>query len=141
MGHEVIEQVESVFRREKPLDFHVGDTVTVHQRIIEGDKERIQPFSGVVIARRGRGMQSSFTVRRIVNNEGVERTWPVNSPKVADIEIVRSGKIRRAKLYFLRDRVGKARRLRDKRTGLASAVATTESSADETQTPATGEKS
>lgn len=115
MSQELIESVEASFRREKDLDVRVGDTVTVHQRIVEGDKERVQPFTGVVIARRGRGTGGSFTVRRIVNNEGVERIFPLDSPKIVDVEVVRSGKTRRAKLYYLRERVGKARRLRDRR--------------------------
>ncbi|RPI60956.1 MAG: 50S ribosomal protein L19 [Planctomycetaceae bacterium] len=93
--------------------FTIGDTVDVSVRIVEGDKERIQLFTGVVLARRGTGMGEMFTVRRIVNNEGVERTFPVHSPKVAGVKVVRGGRVRRAKLYFLRDRVGKATRLRD----------------------------
>jgi large subunit ribosomal protein L19 len=94
-------------------EFRIGDTVDVSVKIVEGDKERIQTFSGVVISRRGRGISETFTVRRIVNNEGVERTFPVHSPKVTAIEVARGGKVRRAKLYFLRQRVGKARRLKD----------------------------
>jgi large subunit ribosomal protein L19 len=97
--------------------FQIGDTVNVSVRIIEGDKERTQVFTGTVIGRRGSGISETFTVRRIVNNEGVERVFPIHSPKVSDIEVVRSGKTRRAKLYYLRDRVGKATRLREVRTG------------------------
>ena len=82
-------------------------------KIVEGEKERVQVFSGTVIGRRGQGISESFTVRRIVNNEGVERTFPLHSPKVGAIDIVRSGRTRRAKLYFLRDRVGKKTRLKD----------------------------
>ncbi len=93
--------------------FDIGDTVKVFCRIIEGDKERTQAFTGTVIGRRGAGISETFTVRRIVNNEGVERSFPVHSPKISGIEIVRSGRTRRAKLYFLRDRVGKATRLRE----------------------------
>jgi large subunit ribosomal protein L19 len=103
--------------REKPLNFAVGDTVDVHTRILEGDKERIQKFSGVVIARRGSGTREAFTVRRIVAGEGVERTFPVHSPKVADVVVVRHGKVRRAKLYYLRERTGKSTRLRERRAG------------------------
>jgi len=99
-------------KKEVP-SFTIGDTVNVSVRIIEGDKERIQVFRGVVIRRSGGGVSETFTVRRIVANEGVERTFPLHSPRVAGIEVVRSGKVRRAKLYFLRDRVGKATRLRD----------------------------
>jgi len=93
--------------------FTIGDTVNVSVRIVEGDKERIQLFRGVVIRRSGSGVSETFTVRRIVANEGVERTFPIHSPRVGDVEVVRSGKVRRAKLYFLRGRVGKATRLRD----------------------------
>jgi len=96
--------------------FAIGDTVNVSVRIIEGEKERTQIFSGVVIARRGHGISESFTVRRIVNNEGVERVFPVHSPKISGIEVVRHGRVRRAKLYYLRDRVGKSTRLKEVKT-------------------------
>jgi large subunit ribosomal protein L19 len=98
--------------------FTVGDTLNVHVRIIEGDKERTQVFQGVLIAENGRGINKSITVRRIVANEGVERIFPIHSPRIAKIEIVRRGDARRAKLYYLRNRTGKARRLRDQRRGL-----------------------
>ena len=120
MIHPLIKTVEDAARREKPLDFKIGDTVTVHVKIIEGDKHRIQPYEGVVIGRRGKGMGETFTVRRIVNNEGVERIFPVHSPKIAKIETVRSGHVRRAKLYYLRERVGKARRLKDSKREVAA---------------------
>ncbi|MEL7473355.1 MAG: 50S ribosomal protein L19 [Planctomycetota bacterium] len=97
---------------------HVGDTVNVHVRIVEGDKERVQVYQGVVISRKGRGIDEMISVRRIVDNEGVERTWPINSPLIAKIDVVRRADARRAKLYFLRERVGKSRRLRDRRRGL-----------------------
>jgi large subunit ribosomal protein L19 len=96
-------------------DFQIGDTVDVHLRILEGQKERIQVYNGVVIARRGEGMREMFTVRRIVQGEGVERQFPVHSPKIAKIEVKRTGVVRRAKLYYLRDRVGKATRLRERK--------------------------
>ncbi|MEO1128573.1 MAG: 50S ribosomal protein L19 [Planctomycetota bacterium] len=96
----------------------VGDTINVHCRIVEGDKERIQVFQGVLIARRGRGINEMITVRRIVNNEGVERIFPVFSPRIAKYEVVRRADARRAKLYFLREREGKSRRLRDRRRGM-----------------------
>lgn len=96
----------------------VGDTINVHCRIVEGDKERIQVFQGVLMLRKGRGTQEMITVRRIVNDEGVERTFPINSPKIAEFEVVRRADSRRAKLYFLRDRAGKSRRLRDRRRGM-----------------------
>ena len=95
-------------------DFTIGDTVDVHQRILEGAKERVQIFNGVVIARSGEGIREMFTVRRIVQGEGVERIFPVHSPKIAKIEVKRTGQVRRAKLYYLRDRVGKATRLRER---------------------------
>jgi large subunit ribosomal protein L19 len=109
-------------------DFQIGDTVGVHCKIVEGDKERVQVFTGTVVGRRGSGMSEMFTVRRIVNNEGVERTFPIHSPRIGQVEIVRHGKVRRAKLYFLRDRVGKATRLKEtkkaKAKGLDAALPT-----------------
>jgi large subunit ribosomal protein L19 len=98
--------------------FSVGDTIDVHYKIIEGDKERIQVFQGVLLADTGRGIHRMITVRRIVANEGVERSFPVNSPRVAKIDVIRRGDARRAKLFYLRDRFGKSRRLRDQRRGL-----------------------
>jgi len=98
--------------------FSVGDTIDVHYKIIEGDKERIQVFQGVLLADTGRGIHRMITVRRIVANEGVERSFPVSSPRVAKIEVIRRGDARRAKLFYLRDRFGKSRRLRDQRRGL-----------------------
>jgi len=96
----------------------IGDTVDVHYKIIEGDKERIQVFQGVLLAKTGRGVHTMITVRRIVANEGVERMFPLHTPRMAKIEVVRRADARRAKLYYLRDRFGKARRLRDQRRGL-----------------------
>ena len=96
----------------------IGDTIDVHYLIIEGEKERVQVFQGVLISLRGRGVNRMMTVRRIVANEGVERVFPVHSPRIAKVEVVRRGDARRAKLFFLRDRIGKARRLRDRRRGL-----------------------
>lgn len=113
---EVLKKVEKSSLREAALNFTIGDTVNVHCRILEGDKERIQIFNGVVIARRGGGTRENFTVRRIVAGEGVERTFPLNSPKIAKLEVVRSGRVRRAKLFYLRDRMGKATRLTERRT-------------------------
>lgn len=111
----------------------IGDTLNVHVRIIEGDKERTQVFQGVLLARKGRGINATITVRRIVANEGVERTFPINSPKISKIEVVRRGDARRAKLYYLRERVGKSRRLRDQRRGLkhVSGAATAPAAAEE----------
>lgn len=113
----IIESFNAEQLKELPK-FDIGDTINVHARIVEGEKERIQVFQGVLIARRGGGINDVITVRRIVDNVGVERMWPVNSPLIAKIEVVRRADARRAKLYFLRDRVGKSRRLRDRRRGL-----------------------
>jgi len=101
--------------KQEPLpDFRVGDHVKVHYRIIEGDKERIQVFEGDIIRRHGASNRETFTVRKLSSGIGVERTFPVHSPKINNIEVVRHGAVRRAKLYYLRDRVGKAARLREK---------------------------
>lgn len=105
--------------------FSIGDTIDVHYRIIEGDKERVQVFQGVFIAEKGRGINKTITVRRIVANEGVERVFPIHSPRLAKIDLVRRGDARRAKLFYLRDRFGKARRLRDQRRGLKGEGETT----------------
>ncbi len=115
MIHQLIDLVEEKYLKADPPGFAIGDTVDVHTKIIEGSKERIQIYNGVVIARKGRGTSEMFTVRRIVANEGVERIFPVHSPRIVAIEVKRHGKVRRAKLYYLRDRIGKARRLKEKR--------------------------
>ena len=115
MRHQLLDAAEQSSLRDEPLQFEIGDTVDVHTRILEGDKSRIQIFSGTVIARRGSGMGESFTVRRIVAGEGVERTFPVNSPKIASLDVKRHGVVRRAKLFYLRDRIGKATRLAERR--------------------------
>jgi large subunit ribosomal protein L19 len=107
--------VEQPSLKESPPQFEIGDTVDVHTKILEGDKERIQVFTGTVIARSGGGTRAMFTVRRIVAGEGVERKFPLHSPRIAKIEVKRSSVVRRAKLYFLRDRVGKAVRLKERR--------------------------
>lgn len=112
----LIAAVEQQYTKDKVPDFQIGDTVAVHVRIREGDKVRTQQFKGDVIARRGRGVGETFTVRHIdPNSQGVERIFPIHSPNVGKIEVTRSGKVRRAKLYFLRDRIGKARKLKEKR--------------------------
>lgn len=115
MRNKLLEQVETGSLRGEPLVFEIGDTVDVHCRILEGTKERIQIFTGVVIARKGGSVSETFTVRRIVAGEGVERIFPVHSPKIAQLEVKRHARVRRAKLYFLRDRVGKATRLVERR--------------------------
>ena len=111
MNTELLDAVEQKNLKTDIPYFEVGDTVDVYCRIKEADKERIQIFTGTVISRRGRGINETFTVRRIVNDEGVERTFPLHSPGIVDIKPVRSGKKRRAKLYFLRKRTGKSVRL------------------------------
>ncbi len=116
MDSQIIDLVEKTALREDVPQFEVGDTVDVHNKILEGNKERIQVFSGVVIAKSGRGSREMFTVRRIVAGEGVERKFPLHSPRIAKIEVKRSSVVRRAKLYFLRERVGKAVRLKERRT-------------------------
>jgi len=115
MTNRIIENIEKPHLKAEVPQFQVGDTVDVHTRIVEGDKERIQVFSGTIIMRKGKGINETFTVRRIVNNEGVERIFPVHSPFIASVTVKRSGERRRAKLFYLRDRVGKAVRLVEKR--------------------------
>lgn len=114
MKTEILDAVESKDLKENIPYFEIGDTVDVRCRIREGDKERVQVFTGTVIARRGRGINETFTVRRTVGQEGVERIFPLHSPNVVDVKAIRSGKTRRAKLYFLRQRSGKAVKLAHK---------------------------
>jgi len=104
---EILDSVESNCLKKEVPYFEIGDTVDVHCKIQEGGKTRVQVFTGTVIARKGRGMGETFTVRRVVADEGVERTFPLHSPNVLDIRPIRSGKARRAKLYYLRKRTGK----------------------------------
>ena len=111
----LIEKIDGQKRAEALVPFRVGDTVKVNQKIREGDKERIQVFEGVVIARQGGGAGDTLTVRKISYGVGVERTFPLHSPKIAKLEVVRHGDVHRAKLYYLRDRIGKAARIREKR--------------------------
>jgi len=115
MRKELIRRVEEAGLVQDRPDFHIGDTVDVGVRIMEGGKERVQVFTGVVIGRRGGGLTETFTVRRVVSGEGVERTFPLHAPSVSFIRTLRSGKVRRAKLHFLRERVGKATRLVERR--------------------------
>jgi large subunit ribosomal protein L19 len=115
MKNKFLELVETASLKAEPPKFEVGDTIDVHTRILEGEDERIQIFSGTVIARNGAGTREMFTVRRIVSGEGVERKFPLHSPKIAKIEVKRSGTTRRAKLYYLRDRVGKSIKLRERK--------------------------
>ena len=109
----IIDVVEKESMKEKVPQFKIGDLVDVHVKTIEGDKERIQIFNGMVIKRKGSGPRETFTVRRVVQGEGVERIFPVHSPNVADVKVKKSHKTRRAKLYFLRDRKGKGARLKE----------------------------
>ena len=111
----LMDDLEAGAMKEKLPEFRIGDVVDVHVRIREGDKERIQVFSGTVIARRGSGVSETFTVRRIVAGEGVERVFPIQSPSVVDVQVTRKGRVRRAKLYYLRERTGKAARVQEKR--------------------------
>ena len=111
MNTELLEAIEKKSLKEKVSFFEIGDTVDVKCRIQEGSKSRIQTFSGTVIARSGRGINETFTVRRVAGNEGVERVFPLHSPNVIDVKPIRSGKTRRAKLYFLRQRSGKGVKL------------------------------
>ena len=121
MQNKFMELIERSSMKEKIPFFEIGDTVDVHVRILEGEKERIQIFNGVVIARSGSHTREMFVVRRIVQGEGVERKFPIHSPRVADVVVKRSGKVRRAKLYYLRDLTGKAVRLKERfPTGTAS---------------------
>lgn len=115
MSQQTLELVEKSSLKADVPEFSIGDTVDVHTRILEGEKERIQIFNGVVIARASSGTRATFVVRRIVGGEGVERKFPLHSPRIAKIEVKRRGIVRRAKLYFLRDRVGKAVRLKERR--------------------------
>ena len=115
MSQELMSLVEKASMKEDVPKFEIGDTVDVHCRILEGEKERIQVFTGVVIGRSGSGTREMFTVRRIVQGQGVERKFPLHSPRIAEIVVNRSAVVRRAKLYFLRDRVGKAVRLKERR--------------------------
>jgi large subunit ribosomal protein L19 len=109
----LIETLEAEMGKDVIPSVHVGDTVSVHYLIREGDKERIQIFSGTVLSISGRGIRRSITVRRIVQGEGVERIFPLHNPRVKEVEILRRGNVRRAKLYFLRDRIGKKTRVKE----------------------------
>lgn len=116
MSQQLLAEVEKSSLKTDAPQFDIGDTVDVHCRILEGEKERIQVFSGTIIARNGSGTREMFTVRRMVSGEGVERKFPLHSPRIAKVAVQRSGVVRRAKLYYLRDRVGKAVRLKQRRT-------------------------
>ena len=108
MNQALLDKIESEHYRKEPAVFNVGDSVRVHTKVVEGDKERIQIFAGIVIGRRGHGLNSTFSVRRISYGEGVERVFPVHSPRVDKVEIERHGSVRRAKLTYLRKRLGRS---------------------------------
>ena len=124
MNQALQDKIESEQFRKEPAKFNVGDSVKVHTKVVEGDKERIQVFAGVVIGKRGHGLNETFTVRRISYGEGVERVFPIHSPRVEKVEIERHGNVRRAKLTYLRTRLGKG------------ATLVKEKGAKETATPA-----
>ncbi len=122
MNQALLDKIEKEQFRKDSAEFGVGDSVRVHTKVVEGDKERIQIFAGVVIGRRGRGLNSTFTVRRISYGEGVERVFPVHSPRVDKIEVERKGDVRRAKLTYLRKRLGKGATLVKEKEGKAAAA-------------------
>jgi large subunit ribosomal protein L19 len=123
MNQALLEKIESEQFRKDKAEFGVGDSVRVHTKVVEGDKERIQVFSGVVIGKRGRGLNETFTVRRISYGEGVERIFPIHSPRVDKIEVERKGDVRRAKLTYLRKRLGKGATLVKEKEAKAEAAA------------------
>lgn len=111
--NEIIKNIEAEQLKSEIPAFGVGDTIRVYAKVVEGEKERLQMFEGVVIKRQNGGIRETFTVRRIASGVGVERTWPIHSPRIDRIEVVRKGVVRRAKLYYLRDRVGKAAKVKE----------------------------
>jgi large subunit ribosomal protein L19 len=113
---QITDAVERAQLRDDLPDFRPGDTVKVHVRVVEGSRERIQVFQGAVIRRQGGGLRETFTVRKVSFGVGVERTFPVHSPSIAGVDLVTRGDVRRAKLYYLRDRIGKAAKIKEKRT-------------------------
>jgi large subunit ribosomal protein L19 len=137
MQNKILQLIEDGQKKKDIPNIQVGDTLDIHQRILEGQKERLQVFNGVVIAMKGRGLTETITVRRIVQGEGVERVFLVHSPKIAKIDIKRTGKVRRAKLYYLRKRVGKATRLKERDKVQASSANGTPKPASKSEAPAT----
>jgi large subunit ribosomal protein L19 len=136
MNQALLDKIESEQYSKAALNFGVGDTVRVHTKVTEGDKERIQIFSGVVIGRRGHGLNSTFTVRRISYGEGVERIFPVHSPRIDKVEIERKGSVRRAKLTYLRQRIGKGATLVKEKEGRTAASASPAAAAAKQQAAA-----
>ncbi|MCC7375667.1 MAG: 50S ribosomal protein L19 [Verrucomicrobiales bacterium] len=122
MNQALLDKIEAQFLKKEKLAFQVGDTVRVHTKVVEGDKERIQIFTGVVIGRRGHGINETFTVRRISYGEGVERVFPMHSPRIDKVEVERHGSVRRAKLTYLRKRVGKGATLVKEKSASSAAA-------------------
>lgn len=113
--HHTIQKLEKKQLKNDVQNFHIGDTIRVHTRIIEGEKERVQVFTGTVIARKGTGVSETFSVHRVAYGEGMEKVFPLHSPRIAKIEIVKEGKVRRGKLYYLRGTTGKAAKVKGRR--------------------------
>ncbi|HUV87606.1 MAG TPA: 50S ribosomal protein L19 [bacterium] len=132
--HPAVREIEKTALKDKVPDFNVGDTVRVEAEIVEGDRTRTQPFEGVVIARKGAGPRETFTVRRIASGVGVERTFPLHSPRVKSLKVVRRGKVRRAKLYYLRRKVGKKARVKEGRMRRAEPKAAKEKAPEDETT-------
>jgi large subunit ribosomal protein L19 len=129
MNQALLDRIEAQFLKKEPAVFKVGDTVRVHTKVVEGDKERIQIFSGVVIGRRGHGINETFTVRRISYGEGVERVFPMHSPRIDKVEVERHGAVRRAKLTYLRKRIGRGATLVKEKTSAGAIAAAAAASA------------
>ena len=135
----LIDEIEKENLKKDVPTFDVGDTVKVFVKVVEGNKERLQAYEGVVIAKKNSSIRESFTVRRISYGVGVERTFPLHSPRIAKVEVVRKGRVRRAKLYYLADRKGKSARVREKRNYAMQEVTTEQAPVEESQTPKTKE--
>lgn len=135
----LIDEIEKENLKKDVPTFDVGDTVKVFVKVVEGNKERLQAYEGVVIAKKNSSIRESFTVRRISYGVGVERTFPLHSPRIAKVEVVRKGRVRRAKLYYLADRKGKSARVREKRNYAMQEVTTEQAPVEESQTPETKE--
>lgn len=132
--HPAVREIEKTALKDKVPDFNVGDTVRVEAEIVEGDRTRTQPFEGIVIARKGAGSRETFTVRRIASGVGVERTFPLHSPRVKSLKVVRRGKVRRSKLYYLRRKVGKKARVKEGRMRRAEPKAAKEKAPEDETT-------
>ena len=113
MNEEIIRSIEKSQMKSEVPQFNIGDTIRVYAKVVEGTRERLQMFEGIVIKRQNGGVRETFTVRRIASGVGVERTWPLHSPRIDRIEVIRRGVVRRAKLFYLRDRIGKAAKVKE----------------------------